>query len=76
MKHLPDDQLALATGGLRLDDVPDSTNIDDRRGMTRRQSMNVKRPLPPPIPPLQRHPGDLASELGLDDIKIPRRRGR
>jgi hypothetical protein len=70
------DQLARVTGGMRLDDLPMSTNIEDRRGLSRRESMRVRSRPAPPLPPLHRTPGDLPSQLGLDDIHVPHRRHR
>ncbi|MBV8761481.1 MAG: bacteriocin [Deltaproteobacteria bacterium] len=74
MKTLNDQDLATISGGMRLDDLPESQNIEDRRGMTPYQSMHVKSPPAAPLPPLQRTPNDLSHQAGLDDIKIPRRR--
>ena len=66
----PVDRLDHATvrGGMNLDGVPASTDIDDRRGLTPSQSLHAKSPPAPPLPPLVRTPGDLASQAGLDDI--------
>ena len=48
--------------------LPEATNIEDRRGLTRYQSMHVKSLPAPPLPPLVRTPNDLSHQLGLDDI--------
>ena len=70
--------LATVRGGMNLDSLPESTNVDDRRGMTRYQSMHVKTPPPQPLPPLVRTPGDLPSQAGVDDItkniRVPKKR--
>ena|ERR1043166_5422331 len=63
----PDD-LTAVQGGMNLDGARMSDNIEDRRGMTLEESLAVKSPPAPPLPPLIRHPGDLSSQLGLDDI--------
>jgi hypothetical protein len=60
--------LASVHGGMNLDGVPLSNNVEDRRGMTLEESLNAKSPPAPPLPPLIRHPGDLSSQAGLDDI--------
>jgi len=70
---LTHDQLASVSGGMRLDDLPLSTNVEDRRGLSRRESMRVRSRPAPPLPPLHRTPGDLPHQLGLDDIHIPHR---
>jgi len=77
MQTIHMDDLAIVCGGMHLDPREVSDNIDDRRGLTPWQSMHVKRPPVPPLPPLVRHPGDLSSQAGLDDIAlIPRHRRR
>ena len=45
-----------------------SRNIEDRRGKPLADSLREEPPPPPPLPPLIRHPGDLSSQAGLDDI--------
>src|SRR5262249_13489149 len=70
---ITDDTLARIAGGMRLDDVPLSTNIEDRRGETAEESVRP-RPLPPPLPPSDPN-NPLARDLGINDIGIPRRRG-
>jgi hypothetical protein len=65
---LDPNDLADVHGGMNLDNARMSTNIEDRRGMTLEESLNAKSPPAPPLPPLIRHPGDLSSQLGLDDI--------
>jgi hypothetical protein len=60
--------LAGVHGGMNTDGFRPSTNIEDRRGMSLEDSMNVRSPQPEPLPPLVRTPGDLPSQAGLDDI--------
>jgi len=60
--------LALVNGGMNTEGWRPSENIEDRRGMTLEQSMNVPSPTVEPLPPLVRTPGDLSSQAGLDDI--------
>lgn len=74
MKTIDPNDLTTVAGGMRLDDLPLSNNIEDRRGLTPYQSMHVKSPPAPPLPPLVRTPNDLSHQLGLDDIKVPSRR--
>jgi hypothetical protein len=62
------DDLATVTGGMQWEQFRPSTNVEDRRGLTPRESMRVKSPPAPRIPPLVRTPGDLSSQAGLDDI--------
>ena len=76
MQTLDLDELAHVCGGMNLEGMPESTNVEDRRGLTRKQSMAIKPTLAPPLPPLVRTPGDLPSQLGLDDIKLPPRKRR
>jgi hypothetical protein len=56
-------------GGMNLDNVPLSKNVEDRRGMSLEDSMRARTQPSPPLPPLVRRPGDLSSQAGLDDIK-------
>ena len=74
MKTIDDEVLASVSGGMRWQDFRESTNVEDRRGMTPWQSMHVKSPPAAPLLPLHRTPNDLSHQAGLDDIKIPRRR--
>ena len=74
MKTIDVEQLTQVSGGMRWEDFRPSENVEDRRGMTPYQSMHVKSPPAPPLPPLQRTPNDLPHQAGLDDIKIPTRR--
>jgi hypothetical protein len=71
-------ELASVRGGMNLEGAPRSTNIEDRTGLTRYQSMHVKTPPPTPLPPLVRTPGDLPAQAGLDDItkniRLPKNR--
>ena len=69
MKTIDLEQLASVTGGMKWEDFRPSENVEDRRGLTPRQSMRVKSPPAPALPPLVRQPGDLSSQAGLDDIK-------
>lgn len=73
MTNIDLDDLAAVCGGMNLDGVPESTNVEDRRGLSPRESMRVKSPPAPPLPPLVRTPGDLSSQAGLDDIGKRRR---
>lgn len=68
MTNIDPDQLASVCGGMRWENMRESTNVEDRRGMSRRESMRVRTPPAPPLPKLERYPGDLPSQLGLDDI--------
>jgi hypothetical protein len=56
-------------GGMKLDHMRRSENIEDRRGMSVEDSLRVPTRPSPPLPPLVRTPGDLSSQAGLDDIK-------
>jgi len=76
MKYLTAEQLAAVHGGMRLDGMRPSENIEDRRGMTRRESMRARGTPAAPLPPLHRTPGDLSSQAGLDDIAGFARRNR
>ena len=69
MKTIDLDDLAAATGGMKWQDFRPSMNIEDRRGLTPRESMRVKSPPALPLPPLTRTPNDLSHQAGLDDIK-------
>ena len=74
-----DDEIDLAAlanvhGGMKWEQFRPSENVEDRRHLSRRESMRVPVRIPPPLPPLQRSPGDLPSQAGLDDIGPPRRR--
>ena len=69
--------LASASGGMRWEDLPPSSNVEDRRGWTRQQHNQVKPQYLPPPPQPPRTPGDLPSQAGLDDlIAMGRRRRR
>ncbi len=71
---VPERLLAKTSGGMRWEDFRPSTNVEDRRGWTRRQHDAVP-PQHLPAPQVgPRTPGDLPSQAGLDDIKVPRRR--
>lgn len=74
MKTLDPDQLVAVTGGMKWEDFRPSTNIEDRRGLSPWQSMHVKSPPAPPLPPLVRTPNDLSHQAGLDDIHLPARK--
>ena len=65
--------LAAVAGGMKWQQFRRSTNIEDRRGLSRWESLHVQSPLPPPLPPLTRTPNDLSHQAGLDDIKLPPR---
>lgn len=72
------DTLSGVTGGMNVDDLPLSTNIEDRRGETMTWWDRVRarlrpQPRPEPLPP--HDPNDkMAHDLGYDDIVIPPRR--
>ena len=68
MKPLDLATLAGVHGGMRWEDFRPSTNVEDRRHLSRRDSMRAKSPPAAPLPPLHRTPGDLSSQAGLDDI--------
>jgi len=68
MTNLDPADLATVVGGMNIDGFRESTNVEDRRGLSPQQSMRVKSPPAPPLPPLVRTPGDLSSQAGLDDI--------
>jgi hypothetical protein len=61
---------------MRWQDFRPSENVEDRRGLSLRDSMRIRPQPAPPLPPLHRTPGDLSSQLGLDHIHIPQRRHR
>jgi hypothetical protein len=61
--------IAGVCGGMNLDNVPLSPNVEDRRGMSLEDSLRAPTRPGPPLPPLIRRPGDLSSQAGLDDIK-------
>lgn len=64
-------------GGMRLEGMRQSENVEDRRGLSRRESMRVRPARVPPLVLPPRHPGDLASQAGLDDMdKLFRKRRR
>jgi hypothetical protein len=56
-------------GGMNTDGFRRSQNIEDRRGLSIEDSLNVPTQPAAPLPPLIRRPGDLSSQAGLDDIK-------
>jgi hypothetical protein len=66
--------LAHVTGGMNTESFPISANVEDRRGMSVKESMRTKSPAVAPLPPLVRTPGDLSSQAGLDNIVVRRRR--
>ena len=64
------DALGSDRGGMKYSNTDRmSTNVEDRRGMTREQSLSVPSPKAPPIRQEPRYPGDLPSQLGIDHIK-------
>ena len=69
MKTIDDTTLATVSGGMRWEDLPRSENVEDRRDWTPDQHRRVRpQSLPPPdIGP--RTPGDLPSQIGLDDLE-------
>jgi hypothetical protein len=57
--------LAAVSGGMRLDRMRESTNVEDVRNVP----PGEQRASPPvALPPLHRRPGDLASQAGLDSM--------
>jgi hypothetical protein len=69
--------LSSVSGGMRWEDFPPSNNVEDRRGWTRAQHRAVKPTYLPPPEVGPRTPGDLPSQIGLDDlIAMGRRRRR
>lgn len=65
MTAIDRDTLAVVSGGMRLDRMRESTNVEDVRGVPPDQ----QRESPPvALPPLRRTPGDLASQAGLDSM--------
>ena len=60
--------LAGVNAGMNTDGFRPSDNVEDRRGTSLRDSLNVPLPRAEPLPPLVRTPGDLSSQAGLDDI--------
>jgi hypothetical protein len=69
MAQLDITDLAAVRGGMNTDGFRRSENIEDRRGLSREDSMRVPTTPAAPLPPLVRTPGDLSSQAGLDDIK-------
>jgi hypothetical protein len=73
MKSIAYELLAGVCGGMRWEDLPPSQNVEDRRHLSRRESMRVRSRPVPPSPPEPRFPGDLPSQLGIDHIRRGRR---
>lgn len=69
MTNIDPEALAAVSGGMKWQEFRPSTNVEDRRGMSRWQSMHARSHPAPPLPPLTRTPNDLSHQLGLDDIK-------
>ena len=71
MKHDQIDRADLSTvrGGMSTDGFRRSNNIEDRRDLSREDSLRAETTPVAPLPPLTRTPGDLSSQAGLDDIK-------
>jgi len=72
---ITDDALVRVIGAMNVDNLPESTNIEDRRGDTWLDHLRRRLfppPLPPPLPPPTND--QMARELGIDDIKIPPRK--
>jgi hypothetical protein len=74
VKYIDISVLAQVTGGMNTEGFPISENVEDRRGMSVKDSMRAKSPAVAPLPPLVRTPGDLSSQAGLDNINVGRRR--
>ena len=63
------DELRCVRGGMKYSNIDRmSTHVEDRRGMTPRESLSVRSPKAPPIVQPPRYPGDLPSQLGIDHI--------
>lgn len=60
--------LARVQGAMNTTGFRQSTNIEDRRGKSLKDSLRAESPPAEPLPPLIRRPGDLSSQAGLDDI--------
>lgn len=73
VKYIELSALAHVTGGMNTEGFPISDNVEDRRGMSVKDSMRAKSPAVAPLPPLVRTPGDLSSQAGLDNIGRRRR---
>ena len=65
--------LSTVSGGMRWQDLPPSQNVEDRRNLSPRESMRVRSEPVAPSPRVPRTPGDLPSQLGIDDIGRRRR---
>jgi len=68
MRTIERDLLAGVTGGFKWEDLPPSTNVEDRRHWSRRRSMNAPVEYLPPPQVGPRTPNDLPHQAGLDDI--------
>ena len=62
------EDLAAVTGGMRWEDMDESRFVEDRRGWSRQRNQQVRSPTYPMPGPGPRHPGDLPSQLGYDDL--------
>ena len=60
--------LAHVQGAMDTTGFRPSRNVEDRRDWSREDSLNAPTLPAEPLPPLIRHPGDLSSQAGLDDI--------
>ncbi|GEM_PF-5002954 len=67
MSEIDRDALALVSGGLNTSQMTPSTNVEDRRGWSRRRSMNAPVTYLP-TPKWHHEPGDLADQAGYNSI--------
>ena len=65
---ISDIDLARVTGAMNTTGFRPSKNVEDRRDWSPEDSLNAESSPGEPLPPLIRHPGDLSSQAGLDDI--------
>lgn len=61
--------LGTIRGGMNTDGFHRSDDVEDRRDLSLKDSLNAPTIPGAPLPPLIRRPGDLSSQAGLDDIK-------
>jgi hypothetical protein len=61
--------LGTIRGGMNSDDFRRSDDVEDRRNLSLKDSLNAPTIPGAPLPPLIRRPRDLSSQAGLDDIK-------
>ena len=83
IKTIDLEALASVCGGMRYtSEDRESTHVEDRRGMSYMRSLRKFGIKPLRLPRIERHPGDLPSQLGIDAIRhhharwVQSRRGR